>query len=180
MKINFKQISKVLEGNFPKIINEIILNFQYQNSNMLYGVNVFCKSLMLYATLYETLNTLSNLGHVYLNSVIIGSGEFVIIGSGGIALIALGITGVCMWIYEYFKSNKSKINDLFKPIRNEVKKYKKDIFLKFEKNKNNFISKLDEFQEFSEKEIKYLNENKFQTNFKSFIGSIKDEINNGN
>ena len=48
------------------------------------------------------------------------------------------------------------------------------------KTKNDIISKLDEFQEFSEKEIKYLNENKFRDNFKKFIRCIKAEINNGN
>ena len=91
------------------------------------------------------------------------------------------ISTIGLLIYTiYFITNKQKINDLFKPIRDEVEKFKKESILKFEKNKNNFISKLNEIQGVSEKEIKFLNDNKFQDKFNKFINNIKHAINNDN
>ena len=79
-------------------------------------------------------------------------------------------------IYELFKSNKLKINDLFKPIRDDVGNFKKESISQFENYKNNFISKLENLQEFSEKEIKFLINNTFIEKYKGFIENIKEAI----
>ena len=135
------------EGNCPDIINDIILNFEAHYQQKYSGLQWMKVTLSNRSILYKT--AFYSIFVPYLN----------IISTIGLS------------IYEiiFLNTNKQRINDLFKPIRDEVEKFKKESILNFEKSKNKFFSKLNDIQDISEKEIKFLNDNKFRNKFNKFI-----------
>ena len=147
------QFSKVLEGKLPKVVDDIILNFEAKFQNYYSGLRLSLLSFYNKNTLYYF--SLFLLGFVPLLNI---------------------LTAISFGIYERFKSNELKINDLFKPIRDDVGNFKKESISQFENYKNNFISKLENLQEFSEKEIKFLINNTFIEKYKGFIENIKEAI----
>ena len=86
-------------------------------------------------------------------------------------LTALPVVGII--IYERNKSNKEKIGDYFEEIKKNMNKIKKEYIKRIEEKKNYFISKLENTNNISEKEIEFLKNNDFKEKFEKFLSKLK-------
>ena len=58
--------------------------------------------------------------------------------------------------YEKYKSNAKKISDIFNEIKELFEKMKKKIIFEYEKQRNNFLNKLNDIEQITSKEIDFL------------------------
>ena len=77
-------------------------------------------------------------------------------------------------LYQRLKSNEKKVSDIFNEIKEVIKDIKNKISLEFEKQEYYFISNIDDIEQITEEEIKFLKKTNFSNNFNKLITFIKE------
>jgi len=77
-------------------------------------------------------------------------------------------------LYQRYKSNESKISDIFNEMKEIIIDIKNMIILEFEKQENYFISNINDIEQITEEEIIFLKKTNFINNFNELITFIKE------